>query len=230
MLVVSAGSSSSVSAGYIIEFMLEDLEAVPADYVPAGHSSKNLTIGVALRAHGAVTFKGVYNKLADMLSQPPLPTLSLSVFMRVQPSCHDEYASEYKNDPDFHLAIEDIKCSIPTEFTWQDDSFKSKRKVAPTPEARRQYVKENVTRMNQAGLVECIVRAVDSCHPHHLHLVLYERESEMRPLVPDVYQSHVRRLQGGSLLASSPDFDAMCVTKAEYEELGSYRCRRGFFH
>ncbi|GKF91235.1 hypothetical protein Tco_0274936, partial [Tanacetum coccineum] len=29
--------SSSVSAGYIIEFMLEDLEAVPADYVPAGH-------------------------------------------------------------------------------------------------------------------------------------------------------------------------------------------------
>ncbi|GKA43398.1 hypothetical protein Tco_0736122, partial [Tanacetum coccineum] len=35
--MVSAGSSSSVSAGYIIEFMLEDLEAVPADYVPAGH-------------------------------------------------------------------------------------------------------------------------------------------------------------------------------------------------
>ncbi|GJY58473.1 hypothetical protein Tco_0458365 [Tanacetum coccineum] len=33
--MVSAGSSSSVSAGYIIEFMLEDLEAVPADYVPA---------------------------------------------------------------------------------------------------------------------------------------------------------------------------------------------------
>ncbi|GJU76552.1 hypothetical protein Tco_1273622 [Tanacetum coccineum] len=30
-------NSSSVSAGYIIEFMLEDLEAVPADYVPAGH-------------------------------------------------------------------------------------------------------------------------------------------------------------------------------------------------
>ncbi|GJR57555.1 hypothetical protein Tco_1499717 [Tanacetum coccineum] len=34
---VSAGSSSSVSAGYIIEFMLEDLEAIPVDYVPAGH-------------------------------------------------------------------------------------------------------------------------------------------------------------------------------------------------
>ncbi|GJR07842.1 retrotransposon protein, putative, ty1-copia subclass [Tanacetum coccineum] len=38
----------------------------------------------------------------------------------VQPSCHDKYASEYKNDPDFHKAIEDIKCSVPTEFTWQD--------------------------------------------------------------------------------------------------------------
>ncbi|GKC07671.1 transposable element [Tanacetum coccineum] len=31
----------------------------------------------------------------------------------------DEYASEYKNDPDFHRAIEDIKWSVPTEFTWQ---------------------------------------------------------------------------------------------------------------
>ncbi|GKB56885.1 hypothetical protein Tco_0913071 [Tanacetum coccineum] len=30
-------SSSSVSAGYIIEFMLEDLEVVPADYVPDGY-------------------------------------------------------------------------------------------------------------------------------------------------------------------------------------------------
>ncbi|GKF31252.1 hypothetical protein Tco_0101050, partial [Tanacetum coccineum] len=27
--------SSSVFAGYIIEFMLEDLEVIPADYVPA---------------------------------------------------------------------------------------------------------------------------------------------------------------------------------------------------
>lgn len=36
--------------------------------------------------------------------------------------------------------------------------------------------------------------------------------------------------RGGSLLASSPDFESMCVTKSEYEELGSYRCRRRFFH
>ncbi|GJZ26012.1 hypothetical protein Tco_0570265, partial [Tanacetum coccineum] len=82
--------SSSVSAGYIIEFMLEDLEAVPADYVPAGHV--------------LISADGICKNFLNML---------------VQPSCHDEYASEYKNDPDFHRAIEDIKCSIPTEFTWQ---------------------------------------------------------------------------------------------------------------
>lgn len=31
-----------------------------------------------------------------------------------------------------------------------------------------------LTGMNQAGLAECIVRAVNSCHPY-LHSVLYER-------------------------------------------------------
>uniref|UniRef100_A0A5B7BSF2 Actin-related protein 6 n=1 Tax=Davidia involucrata TaxID=16924 RepID=A0A5B7BSF2_DAVIN len=108
--------------------------------------------------------------------------------------------------------------------------------------------------MNQAGLAECIVRAVNSCHPH-LHPVLYESiiltggstlfprfaerlERELRPLVPDDYQVKITTQEdpilgvwrGGSLLASSPDFEAMCITKAEYEELGSARCRRRFFH
>ncbi|XP_057768920.1 actin-related protein 6-like [Salvia miltiorrhiza] len=108
--------------------------------------------------------------------------------------------------------------------------------------------------MNQAGLAECIVRAVNSCH-HHLHPVLYESiiltggstlfprfaqrlEKELRPLVPDEYQVKIASQEdpilgvwrGGSLLASSPDFEAMCVTKAEYEELGSARCHRRFFH
>ncbi|CAM8928032.1 unnamed protein product [Rhodiola kirilowii] len=58
--------------------------------------------------------------------------------------------------------------------------------------------------MNQAGLAECIVRAVNSCHPY-LHPVLYESifltggstlfpqfaerlERDLRPLVPDNYQ------------------------------------------
>ncbi|CAA3001064.1 actin-related 6 [Olea europaea subsp. europaea] len=108
--------------------------------------------------------------------------------------------------------------------------------------------------MNQAGLAECIVRSVNSCHPH-LHPVLYESiiltggstlfprfaerlERELRPLVPDEYQVKITTQEdpilgvwrGGSLLASSPDFETMCVTKAEYEELGSARCRSRFFH
>ncbi|XP_062078103.1 actin-related protein 6 isoform X2 [Humulus lupulus] len=108
--------------------------------------------------------------------------------------------------------------------------------------------------MNQAGLAECIVRAVSSCHPH-LQPLLYESilltggstlfprfaqrlERELRPLVPDDYQVKITAQEdpilgvwrGGSLLASSPDFEGMCVTKAEYEELGSARCRRRFFH
>ncbi|PIA42406.1 hypothetical protein AQUCO_02000095v1 [Aquilegia coerulea] len=108
--------------------------------------------------------------------------------------------------------------------------------------------------MNQAGLAECIVRAVNSCHPH-LHPVLYESiiltggstlfprfaerlKRELRSLVPDDYQVKITTQEdpilgvwrGGSLLASSPDFESMCVTKSEYEELGSARCRRRFFH
>ncbi|KAF8047757.1 hypothetical protein N665_2839s0003 [Sinapis alba] len=108
--------------------------------------------------------------------------------------------------------------------------------------------------MNQAGLAECIVRAVSSCHSY-LQPVLYQSiiltggstlfpqlkerlEKELRPLVPDHFDVKITTQEdpilgvwrGGSLLASSPDFESMCVTKAEYEELGSARCRRRFFH
>ncbi|CAL0320096.1 unnamed protein product [Lupinus luteus] len=108
--------------------------------------------------------------------------------------------------------------------------------------------------MNQAGLAECIVRAINSCHPH-LHPVLYESiiltggstlfpqfaarlEKELRPLVPDDYNVKITAQEdpilgvwrGGSLLAASPDFEEMCVTKSEYEEHGSARCRKRFFH
>ncbi|CAM8925553.1 unnamed protein product [Rhodiola kirilowii] len=108
--------------------------------------------------------------------------------------------------------------------------------------------------MNQAGLAECIVRAVNSCHPY-LHPVLYESifltggstlfpqfaerlERDLLPLVPDNYQVKITIQEdpirgvwrGGSLLASNPNFESMCVTKAEYEELGSARCHKRFFH
>lgn len=108
--------------------------------------------------------------------------------------------------------------------------------------------------INQAGLAECIVRAVQACHPY-LQPVLFESiiltggstlfprfterlERELRPLVPDDYKVKITRQEnpifgvwrGGSILASSPDFESMCITKSEYEEMGSARCRRRFFH
>ncbi|KAL2929638.1 Actin-related protein 6 [Bienertia sinuspersici] len=107
--------------------------------------------------------------------------------------------------------------------------------------------------LNQAGLAESIVRSINSCHPL-LHPVLYESiiltggstlfphfaerlENELRPLVPDDYHVKITTQEdpilgvwrGGSLLASSPDFESMCATKAEYEEQGSARCSRRFF-
>ncbi|GAB2211963.1 hypothetical protein Droror1_Dr00025303 [Drosera rotundifolia] len=107
--------------------------------------------------------------------------------------------------------------------------------------------------INQAGLAECIVRSVNACNPL-LHPVLYESiiltggsmlfprfaqrlEKELRPLVPDAYKVKITTQEdpilgvwrGGSLLASSPEFEAMCVTKAFYEEQGSTRCSRRFF-
>lgn len=108
--------------------------------------------------------------------------------------------------------------------------------------------------INQAGLAECIVRAVQACH-QYVQPVLFESiiltggstlfprfterlERELRPLVPDDYQVKITRQddpilgvwRGGSILASSPDFQSMCITKTEYEEMGSARCRQRFFH
>ncbi|VAH39068.1 unnamed protein product [Triticum turgidum subsp. durum] len=107
--------------------------------------------------------------------------------------------------------------------------------------------------MNQAGLAECIVRAAQACHPY-IQPVLYQSiltggstlfprfaerlQRELRPLVPEEYQVKIISQEnpilgvwrGGSVLASSPDFESMCVTKSEYEEMGSARCRRRFFH
>ncbi|KAJ0961349.1 hypothetical protein J5N97_000556 [Dioscorea zingiberensis] len=96
-----------------------------------------------------------------------------------------------------------------------------------------------ISRMNQAGLAECIVRAVQSCHPH-LRPLLFESiiltggstlfpqfrerlERELRPLVRDDYKLKITTQEdpilgvwrGGSLLASSPEFESMCVTKLE---------------
>lgn len=108
--------------------------------------------------------------------------------------------------------------------------------------------------MNEAGLAECIVRAVTACDSY-LHPLLYssvvltggntllpgfkERlELELRPLVPDEFDLHVDLVdspivaawKGASLMAASPDFQGWSVTKAEYEEDGTLRCRQRFLH
>ncbi|KAG8372702.1 hypothetical protein BUALT_Bualt12G0094200 [Buddleja alternifolia] len=163
-----------------------------------------------------------------------------------------------------YLALDDEAASSPageTDFTNKPQDRRTvdltKNEFSLTNE--RFLVPEMIFRpadlgMNQAGLAECIVRAVNSCHPH-LHPVLYESiiltggntllpgfaqrlEREIRPLVPDEYQVKITTQEdpilgvwrGGSLLASSPDFEAMCVTKAEYEELGSARLVHGNHH
>ncbi|CAM6110684.1 unnamed protein product [Calypogeia fissa] len=108
--------------------------------------------------------------------------------------------------------------------------------------------------MNEAGLAELIVRAVNSCHPN-LHPLLYSNvlltggstlfpgfrerlEMELRPLVPDEYNVSISAVgnpltaawKGGCLLAEGPDFHAAAITKKEYEEHGTSRCRRRFMH
>nr|QBK96588.1 actin-related protein 6 [Huperzia serrata] len=108
--------------------------------------------------------------------------------------------------------------------------------------------------MEEAGLAECIVRAVSACHPD-LQGLFYSSvvltggsmlfpwckeklELELRPLVPDEFDVHVTLTdspitscwRGGSLLAASPEFGDCLVSKRDYEEQGSLRCRRRFFH
>nr|GEU90950.1 hypothetical protein [Tanacetum cinerariifolium] len=63
--------------------------------------------------------KGSQNKLADMLSRPPVIMLCLSVFMQAHPSSYDEYASEYPSGLDFMNVIKEMECHKPTEFNWK---------------------------------------------------------------------------------------------------------------
>lgn len=64
--------------------------------------------------------KGIHNKLADMLSRPPVAALCLSVFMQVQPTFHEEYADWYGNDPDFQKVLAEVKLGRPSEFVLRD--------------------------------------------------------------------------------------------------------------
>lgn len=99
----------------------------------------------------------------------------------------------------------------------------------------------------QAGVAELIYNAVNAVHPD-LHGVLYSNVilsggscccpgfrdrllKELRPLVPDQFELCVSMpddpitcaWQGGSSFASTPDYNAMAVTKGDYEEQGFER-------
>ncbi|KOM31459.1 hypothetical protein LR48_Vigan01g101400 [Vigna angularis] len=179
---------------------------------------------------------------------------------------HTKGFVKYPDQARRYLALRES--SLPSSLPVEADVIMNSSEIAEQPEDRKRefdltnerfLVPEMIFRpadlgMNQAGLAECIVRAVNACHPQ-LHPVLYESiiltggstlfpqfaerlERELRPLVPDDYNVEITTQEdpilgvwrGGSLLASSPDFEAMCVTKSEYEELGSARCRKRFFH
>lgn len=106
--------------------------------------------------------------------------------------------------------------------------------------------------MNEAGLAECIVRAVSACEPE-LHALLYQSvlltggntllpgfkdrlEQELRPLVTDDYNINIEVVdcpivaawKGASLMAARPEYHSWAVSKAEYEEDGTLRCRQRF--
>lgn len=106
--------------------------------------------------------------------------------------------------------------------------------------------------MNEAGLAECIVRAINACEPE-LHALLYQSvlltggntllpgfknrlEHELRPLVTDDFNINIEIVdcpilaawKGASLMAARPEFHTWAVTKAEYEEDGTLRCRQRF--
>ncbi|KAL2645509.1 hypothetical protein R1flu_013096 [Riccia fluitans] len=105
--------------------------------------------------------------------------------------------------------------------------------------------------MNEAGLAECIVRAIKTCHPS-LYPILYSNvlltggstlfhgfkerlETELRPLVPDEFEVSVQSVdnpllaawKGGSLLAASQEFQMAAVTKKENRNKSAERSSIG---
>eukprot|EP00955_Chlamydomonas_euryale_P077168 362866-Chlamydomonas_euryale.AAC.39 len=104
--------------------------------------------------------------------------------------------------------------------------------------------------LQQAGIAEAVVQAVQSAHVA-LHPLLYTNiilsggvaacpgladrfRSELRPLVPDVYDIGVfapetpaiTAWEGMSSFAAGPGYAAAAMTKAQYEETGGSAARR----
>lgn len=87
--------------------------------------------------------KGSHNKLADMLSRPPVIALCLSVFMQVQLTLHEEYIDWYKEDPDFQKTLAEVKLGRPSEFILRDGLlYKGKLLGIPRADERVRYIRE----------------------------------------------------------------------------------------
>jgi hypothetical protein len=87
--------------------------------------------------------KGSHNKLAYMLSRPPVTAICLSVFMQVHPALHEEYVDWYKEDPDFQSTWEEVLSSRPSEFMLRDGLlYKGKLLCIPRSDERVRYIRE----------------------------------------------------------------------------------------
>jgi len=109
--------------------------------------------------------------------------------------------------------------------------------------------------INQAGIAEVIVQAVNECAPE-IHPLLYSNivlcvgncmfpgfkerlEKDLRAMVPIEFEiniflsekPHLAAWRGGSMLASLPKYKALAVMREEYEEAGISNylvCKRRF--
>lgn len=87
--------------------------------------------------------KGAHNKLADMLSRPPLTTLCLALFMKIEPASHEEYAGWNLEDPLLQDKIKEVKAGRTSGFNIQHGLlFKNGRLCVPRAAERISWMRE----------------------------------------------------------------------------------------
>jgi hypothetical protein len=87
--------------------------------------------------------KGAQNKLADMLSRPPVTSICLSIVMEVQPSMHDDYKQLYAEDSDFSEVVKIVKVEKPSDFTFRGELlYKGSQLCVPKDANRLRWLRE----------------------------------------------------------------------------------------
>ncbi|KAJ6990285.1 hypothetical protein NC653_018742 [Populus alba x Populus x berolinensis] len=121
--------------------------------------------------------KGSHNKLADMLSRPPVTALCLSVFMQVQPTLHEEYIDWYKEDPDFQKALAEDVARFVSGCVMCSTSKLANRKVGlytPLPVPTRPW--ESIS-MDFLGGLPMTRRGNDYLYLASLNSIVSDRDS-----------------------------------------------------